>query len=116
VIVAEGAPADLAGPGAQETEIAFVPPDGVKLGSLPGGAAAVSGEDGRARLRTQMPTRLLAELCGWAAERGLELERLEVTRPTLEDVYLELVAATDGSEPVAEVAAPASRGSRRRTR
>jgi ABC-2 type transport system ATP-binding protein len=92
VIVAKGAPADLAGPGAQETEIAFVPPDEVPLRSLPGGVAAVHGEDGRARLRTQMPTRLLAELCGWAAEHGIELERLEVTRPTLEDVYLELVA------------------------
>ena len=59
--------------------------------TLPGGAAADVGADGRARLHTQMPTRLLAELCGWAAEQGIELERLEVTRPSLEDVYLELV-------------------------
>jgi ABC-2 type transport system ATP-binding protein len=116
VIVAEGAPADLAGPGAQETEVAFVPPDEVALGSLPGGAAAVNGEDGRARLRTQMPTRLLAELCGWAAERGIELERLEVTRPTLEDVYLDLVAASDGAEPAVDADVPAGRRSRRRSR
>ena len=95
VIVAEGAPRDLAGPGEQETEIAFVAPAGVALGSLPGGAAATVGEDGRAHLRTQMPTRLLAELCGWAAAQGVELERLEVTRPSLEDVYLELVDAPD---------------------
>ncbi|WP_411283193.1 ATP-binding cassette domain-containing protein [Lapillicoccus sp.] len=106
VIVAEGAPRDLAGPGQQETEIAFVAPAGVALGSLPGGAAATVGDDGRARLRTQMPTRLLAELCGWAAQSGIELERLEVTRPTLEDIYLELVR-DPGSEPQ-EAGAPAS--------
>jgi ABC-2 type transport system ATP-binding protein len=99
VIVAEGAPAELAGPGAGETEIAFVAPAGIELRELPGGVAAVAGDDGRARLRTERPTRLLAELCGWAAERGLELERLEVTRPSLEDVYLELVESGSDPEP-----------------
>ena len=103
VIVAEGAPRDLAGPGKQETEIAYLPPPGLALAALPGGAAAVVGDDGRARLRTQMPTRLLAELCGWAAANGIELDRLEVTRPSLEDVYLELVEASEPS-PEAEAA------------
>ncbi len=32
----------------------------------------------------------LHELTGWALARGLELTDLEVRRPTLEDVYLEL--------------------------
>ena len=57
-------------------------------------AAGRRGAGGRRRARAAAdatPTRALAELCGWAAERGLELERLEVTRPSLEDVYLELV-------------------------
>ncbi|MEA2192900.1 MAG: type transport system ATP-binding protein [Solirubrobacteraceae bacterium] len=99
VIVAEGAPAELAGPGAGETEIAFVAPAGIELRELPGGVAAVTGDDGRACLRSERPTRLLAELCGWAAERGLELERLEVTRPSLEDVYLELVESGADPEP-----------------
>jgi len=104
VIVAEGAPSQLAGPGEQETEILFVAPAGVELRDLPGGVAAIVGDDGRARLRTGRPTRLLAELCGWAAERGLELERLEVARPTLEDVYLDLVASSADAAP-AEAAA-----------
>jgi len=95
VIVAEGTPAELAGPGSQETEVAFAPPTGIALSAVPGGVAAVLGEDGRARLRTHAPTRLLAELCGWAAGQGLELERLEVMRPTLEDVYLEIVGGGD---------------------
>ena len=34
-------------------------------------------------------------LSGWALERGLELDDLEVTRPTLEDVYLQLTSDTD---------------------
>ncbi|MBA3746583.1 MAG: ABC transporter ATP-binding protein [Solirubrobacterales bacterium] len=97
-IVAEGAPRDIAGPGEQETEIVFVAPAGTSLDALPGGPAAVPGDDGRVSLRTRMPTRLLAELCGWAAERGIELERLEVKRPSLEDVYLEIVRdATAGA-------------------
>jgi ABC-2 type transport system ATP-binding protein len=32
----------------------------------------------------------LHALAGWALARGLELDDLEVHRPTLEDVYLQL--------------------------
>jgi len=42
---------------------------------------------------TETPTRVLAELTALAAAEGRELEALEVRRPTLEDVYLELVGA-----------------------
>jgi ABC-2 type transport system ATP-binding protein len=42
-------------------------------------------------LRTAEPTRTLHELTGDAVAAGRELEGLEVRRPTLEDVYLELV-------------------------
>jgi ABC-2 type transport system ATP-binding protein len=42
-------------------------------------------------LRTSEPTRVLNELTGEALARGEELERLEVRRPTLEQVYLSLV-------------------------
>jgi ABC-2 type transport system ATP-binding protein len=41
-------------------------------------------------VRTGEPTRVLHELTGEALARGEELERLEVRRPTLEDVYLSL--------------------------
>jgi ABC-2 type transport system ATP-binding protein len=49
---------------------------------------------------TDEPTRLLAELTTAAVAEGRELEGLEVRRPTLEDVYLDLVdgeASPDGS-------------------
>jgi ABC-2 type transport system ATP-binding protein len=34
----------------------------------------------------------LHALAGWALGRGVELDDLEVRRPTLEDVYLKLTA------------------------
>jgi ABC-2 type transport system ATP-binding protein len=43
-------------------------------------------------VRTLEPTRVLNELTAEALAGGGELEGLEVRRPTLEDVYLELVA------------------------
>jgi ABC-2 type transport system ATP-binding protein len=42
-------------------------------------------------MRTSDPTRELHRLTAEALERGEELDRLEVRRPTLEDVYLALV-------------------------
>jgi ABC-2 type transport system ATP-binding protein len=96
VIVVDGPPGEL-GVGGGESQVAFVPPAGVDLAELPL-EERVDVSDGRARLRTATPTRTLAALCGWAAERDLELERLEVTRPTLEDIYLELVAEPQETE------------------
>ena len=42
-------------------------------------------------IETDEPTRVLAELTGAAAAEGRELESLEVVRPSLEDVYLDLI-------------------------
>ena len=54
-----------------------------------------NGED--VLLRTSEPTRVLNELTGEAIARGEELERLEVRRPTLEDVYLALLSEDDSA-------------------
>jgi ABC-2 type transport system ATP-binding protein len=43
-------------------------------------------------IRTDEPTRVLAELTAEAVARGEELEGLQVRRPSLEDVYLALTA------------------------
>jgi len=96
-IVVEGPP-DALGAGSAETEILFVAPPGVALGELPLGEALQIVE-GRVQLHTPAPTRALAALCGWAAQRGVELERLEVRRPSLEDVYLELVETAESASP-----------------
>ena len=55
----------------------------------------VSFRDGRGELvvrQTDDPTTLLHELTGEALARGDRLDDLTVTRPSLEDVYLELTA------------------------
>ena len=94
-IIAAGTPDDLGGRRDAECVISF---------ELPGGdsatvQAAVAGEwsrtNGRLSLRTGDPTRSLHELTGWALDNGIGLEGLEVTRPSLEDVYLELTAAEE---------------------
>jgi len=72
-IIREGTPAELTG-GAVDTEIRF----------LRDGAKVVE--------HTREPTRRLNELTAEAIARGEELDELEVLRPTLEDVYLELTA------------------------
>ncbi len=37
-------------------------------------------------------TQFLADLTGWALRNGVALDALTVTRPSLEDTYLELIA------------------------
>ena len=48
-------------------------------------------------IETDTPTRALAELTGTAMAEGRELEALEVVRPSLEDVYLDLMDGEDGT-------------------
>jgi ABC-2 type transport system ATP-binding protein len=77
-IVALGTPADLIGE-ARTTEIRYV-------------------RDGETVVvATDEPTRVLNELTAEALEAGEELAGLEVRRPTLEDVYLDLVGDEEPS-------------------
>jgi ABC-2 type transport system ATP-binding protein len=87
-IVAAGTPEDLGDRENQPATITFKLPAGVAVGEVPGGGEA--GEAGEVMLSTTSPVAALNELTGWALGRGVDLEGLEVTRPTLEDIYLEL--------------------------
>jgi ABC-2 type transport system ATP-binding protein len=90
-IVATGAPDQLGGRERALSEISFVLPPGTAARELPAAAGeAIASANGRTLLRTDEPLAVLNELTGWALRRGVRLERLEVRRPTLEDVYLEL--------------------------
>jgi ABC-2 type transport system ATP-binding protein len=89
-IVAEGAPEMLAGRLNGVAVIRFRPPAGVDAGDLPLNGHELDVSDGFVTLRTEHPTGALWLLLDWAATRGEELDGLTVTRPTLEDVYLEL--------------------------
>jgi ABC-2 type transport system ATP-binding protein len=86
-VVAQGTPETLRAGTAQLTHIRFELPSGVVPSALP---LKVIVEDGVAVIETATPTRTLSDLTTWAVAQGLELPNLEVTRPSLEDVYLEL--------------------------
>jgi ABC-2 type transport system ATP-binding protein len=90
-VIADGAP-DTLGRGAGETAVvAFRLPEDVAIADLPlPRGAHVQRAERRLSLRTATPTRDLAPLLAWAAERDTELEGLTVSRPSLEDVYLQL--------------------------
>jgi ABC-2 type transport system ATP-binding protein len=87
LIVAEGTPDTLGDRQLSATRISFADP---RKGPLPVGATL---NDGVAVLESNDPTRDLHRLTSWALDNGAELRDLEVTRPSLEDIYLGL---TDG--------------------
>jgi ABC-2 type transport system ATP-binding protein len=95
-IVAEGTPADLGNREDRPAEISFELPDRLAPSDLPAEiAAAAEVSNGVVRLSSERPVDLLHRLTGWALERSVELDGLEVRRPSLEDIYLEL---TSGGE------------------
>jgi ABC-2 type transport system ATP-binding protein len=90
-VVAEGPPATLAGRELGSALVDFRLPDDIALEELPlPPEVDLERVNGRVSFRTSLPTRALAPLIAWASERNRELEGLTVTRPSLEDVYLEL--------------------------
>jgi ABC-2 type transport system ATP-binding protein len=97
-ILAQGPPSSLAGRDTAATTIRFLPAQGAL--ELPEDlrAAAATGEDGFVTIVTEDPTRALHELTGWALERGEALSALEVSRPSLEDVYLQITGGAGETE------------------
>jgi ABC-2 type transport system ATP-binding protein len=86
-IVAEGTPETLAGRDTARARVRFRLPEGV---SPP---PDVTTELTAGRVVEIVPENLtltLHRVSGWAIERGLALEDLQIIRPSLEDVYLEL--------------------------
>lgn len=89
-IAAMGPPGAIGGRDVSGTAISFRLPQGAP--DMPPALASrfeVAGE--RFRAEVPDPMAVLHELTGWALEARVELEYLEVARPTLEDVYLRLV-------------------------
>ncbi len=85
-VIADGTP-DALGDDDDDALVRFELPGDLDAPDLPAGA------ERRGRVvafRTPTPTHDLAPLLSWASVRGIELEGLTVSRPTLEDVYLQL--------------------------
>ena len=90
-VIAEGTPDTLGRGQAEAALVTFRTPAGFDASELPlPDEAALEHNGATLSFRTPTPTADLAPLLSWAAVRGIELEGLAVTRPTLEDVYLQL--------------------------
>jgi ABC-2 type transport system ATP-binding protein len=90
-IVAEGTPGTLGGRNRMAATIRFTLPNGADADDLPPELRALlAGEDGRVTLTSETPLAHVGALAEWARGRGIDLPDLDVRRPTLEDVYLEL--------------------------
>jgi ABC-2 type transport system ATP-binding protein len=95
LIVAEGPPASIAGREQMRTRIRFRLPPGApdpdpRVRRLPDGTSELQVE-------ASETTKTVHDLTGWALDHGFELEALEITLPTLEDVYLQLTGAEVGT-------------------
>jgi ABC-2 type transport system ATP-binding protein len=94
-IVAEGTPDMLGGREQMPATIAFTLPDRLVPDDLPPGLLGLvaSRTDGRIVLESERPLADVKLLADWALGHGLDLPDLDVRRPSLEDVYLQLTDA-----------------------
>jgi ABC-2 type transport system ATP-binding protein len=99
-IVATGTPRTLGARELMDATVSFTLPTRVGFEELPASLEALApGGGGVVRVRTADPVSSLFVLTRWAVERGVGLPDLEVRRPSLEDVYLELTDMTKEALP-----------------
>jgi ABC-2 type transport system ATP-binding protein len=116
-VLAEGTPEELAARAGSATVISFRLPAELTAADVPDVGSARRAAGNVVELRTTTPTADVAALAEWALDRSCELEALTLSRPSLEDVYLDLVgeagyqgspgadegdAAPEGAEPAPE--------------
>jgi ABC-2 type transport system ATP-binding protein len=90
-IIATGTPDDLGGRSRADSLISFELPAGEEAALRDAVAGEWTRRNGRLALRSADPTRSLHDLTAWALANDVRLTGLEVTRPSLEDVYLDLI-------------------------
>jgi len=92
-IVAEGPPATLGDRNLAVARIRYRTPGGR---AAPDGLAGQPGLDGYTEIASADVVADLHRLTGWALDNRVTLDGLEVTRPSLEDVYLSLTGEDTG--------------------
>src|SRR4051812_23868163 len=95
-IIAEGTPDTLGNRAAAASRIRFHCLESVTLPDELAGRA-VESAPGTITLQAADPVPLLHALTGWALAQGFVLDGLEVTRPSLEETYLDLIAQDGAS-------------------
>ena len=100
LVVGSGTPDELIGATARGgTVIRFRLADGIGADTVQaaiGFAPEASGDE--IVLRSDTAQHTLYQLTSWAEQNGVELKGLEVTRPTLDDVFLELTGEAGSGE------------------
>ncbi len=87
-VVADAPPGEVGALAGRRSLVRFPVPEGA---GLPAGmVGATTLQDGWATVRTDDLAFVLGELLDWAREREVDLNRLTVSQPTLEDAYLAL--------------------------
>jgi ABC-2 type transport system ATP-binding protein len=95
-IVADGTPLELLSAAAGDSTLWVEVDDASAAVDVPG--AVVVGRDGPlVRYRTADPTRAIVGLAASLEQSGAALKDLRLKRPTLEDVYIELVGASEAA-------------------
>jgi ABC-2 type transport system ATP-binding protein len=90
-IVATGTPQTLGARELMDAQISFTLPDGVAWDELPTSLEAAPPSAERVvQVRAADPVSSLFVLTRWAVEHDRQLPDLEVSRPSLEDIYLQL--------------------------
>jgi ABC-2 type transport system ATP-binding protein len=94
-IVASGTPATLGGRADAASMISFSLPDGLTQAALPEVVRrnVTPATGGQVQVSSTNPLDELEVLAEWARAHRIALSDLQVTRPSLEDVYLDLVEA-----------------------
>jgi ABC-2 type transport system ATP-binding protein len=99
-----GTPREIGGRDTAMARVTFTRNGTLAGSSLPELGEPVEIAESMVTVRTSRPTAVVAALARWAEAAGeQELPGLQVIRPSLEDIYLEMVAEADG-EPDSEEA------------
>jgi ABC-2 type transport system ATP-binding protein len=91
-IVARGTAASIGERATRASTVRFTLPPGTSTADLPPNVACavIARTDGKVEASAGSALALVGDLVDWARMRRVDLPDLEITRPTLEDVYLEL--------------------------
>ncbi|MGB9113406.1 MAG: ABC transporter ATP-binding protein [Acidimicrobiales bacterium] len=98
-IVATGTPETIGGRDSSIETVRFRLADGAEL---PASFDARPVGDGLLEIEPGDLTKAIHELSGWALDRGVKLEALDIVRPSLEDVYLKLTGEATSIERTTE--------------
>jgi ABC-2 type transport system ATP-binding protein len=96
-LIACGTPEEIVAIGGASV-VSFRLPEHSAVGDLPGLDGPLVPRGAEWQLRTENPTRALYLLTAWAERQGRVFPVLSVTQPSLEDVYLQLIADEQAGE------------------